>query len=148
MNLNKVTISGRLARDPEQKFTTRGTAICSFSVAVNRKWKDEAGAEKEEVTFVECAMWGKTAEAYVKYHKKGRETYIEGRLKLDQWDDKATGQKRSKLTVVAESWQFVGSGEKGGAVGQPAEVAQAPRPARPAADPLNGKPEEDDEPPF
>jgi len=146
VNLNQVTIAGRLSRDPEQKFTPKGTAVCQFAVAINRKWKSEAGEDKEEVTFLDCEAWGKTAESLSKYHRKGSDIFIQGRLKVDSWDDKESGKKRSKTMIVVESWQFCG-GKREDA---PQAHAAAPRSAAPKAqaapDPLNGKPEEDDVP--
>lgn len=107
MQYNKVQLAGNLTRDPEMKYLPSGMAIASFSIATTRKWKDANGAPKEETAFVDCTAFGRTAEVIVQYHKKGHPIFIEGRLKLDQWDDKTSGQKRSKLTVIAESFQFL-----------------------------------------
>jgi single-strand DNA-binding protein len=108
MNVNKVFLGGRLTRDPELRYTTSGMSICSFGVAVNRTWSDRAtGTTKEETCFVDCTAWAKTGEAIAKYLKKGREIFLEGRLKLDQWTTN-DGAKRSKLQVVVDSFQFVG----------------------------------------
>lgn len=112
MNLNKVLLGGNLTRDPELTFTPKGTAICKCGLAVNRRWRGEDGQDKEEVTFIDVTFWGKTAETVAEHMAKGRPIFIEGRLKLDTWDDKETGQKRYKLHVVAESFQFVGSKPK------------------------------------
>jgi len=103
---------GNLTRDPELRATPKGTAICQFGLAVNRQFKDESGATKDEVTFIDIEAWGRQAETIAKYCTKGKPLFIEGRLKLDSWEDKTTGQKRSKLKVVLESFQFVGGGEK------------------------------------
>jgi single-strand DNA-binding protein len=100
---------GNLTRDPEIRYTPKGTAICQMGLAVNRVWTDENGQEKEEVTFVDIDVWGKQAETASKYLTKGRPVFIEGRLKLDQWDDKESGQKRSRLKVVCERLQFIGA---------------------------------------
>jgi single-strand DNA-binding protein len=108
-NFNKVLLMGNLTREPEIKYTPKGTAICQLGMAINRYWKDENGQDKEEVTFVEVEVWGKQAEAASKYLSKGRPVFIEGRLKLDQWDDKESGQKRSRLKVVCERIQFIGA---------------------------------------
>jgi single-strand DNA-binding protein len=105
---NKVIIAGNLTRDPETRVTPKGTAICQFGLAVNRKWKNDGGEMQEEVTFIDCEAWGKTAELVGKYLKKGRGALVDGRLKLDQWEDKNTKEKRSKLKVVAEAVQFLG----------------------------------------
>lgn len=136
-NLNKVMLIGNLTRDPELRVTPRGTAICTFSLAVNRKWRDEAGAEKEDVTFVDCEAWGKAAEVLNKWMVKGRPLFVEGRLRLDQWEDKNTNEKRSRMKVVCENFQFLGSGQRAEA-GAPSAAAiggrtpaQAGAPARP-----------------
>jgi single-strand DNA-binding protein len=150
-NYNKVLLMGNLTRDPELRYTPKGTAIVEIGLAINRKWKSETGEAKEEVTFVDVSAFGRTAEVIAQYLKKGRPIMIEGRLKFDQWDDKQTGQKRSKLRVVCESFEFLDSGNRGAEGGAPA----APRPARPAAAPSapasepvegDGPPESDDVP--
>ena len=113
-NLNKVFLIGNLTREVELKFTPAGTALANFGLAVNRKFKNAQGALQEEVTFVDLEVWGKTAELCNKYLKKGSPAYFEGRLKLDQWTDKNSGQKRTKLKVVVESVQFLGSKQASG----------------------------------
>lgn len=107
---NKVILAGNLTRDPEMRYTPSGTAICKFGLAVNRKWKDQSGQAKEEVTFIDVDSFGRTAEVIGEHLKKGRPILLEGRLKLDQWDDKQSGQKRPKLGVVLESFTFLDSG--------------------------------------
>lgn len=116
-NLNRVFLIGNLTRDPELRVTPKGTAICQFGLAVNRQFKDEAGQTRDETTFVDIEAWGRQGETIAKYVTKGRPLFVEGRLKLDSWDDKTTGQKRSKMKVVLENFQFLGSGrgEGGGA---------------------------------
>jgi single-strand DNA-binding protein len=108
LNYNKVTLAGNLTRDPEVKFLAGDRAVASFGLAINRKFKGNDGELKEEVTFVDCEAWGRTAELVGQYLNKGSPCFIEGRLKLDTWDDKKTGEKRSKLMIVAESVQFLG----------------------------------------
>lgn len=108
-NHNSVTIIGNLTRDPELRVTPKGTAICTFSLAVNRKWKNDAGQEQEEVSFIDCEAWEKAAETINKYVTKGRPLFVTGRLKQDQWEDKNTKEKRSKLKVVVGEFQFLGS---------------------------------------
>ncbi len=115
-NLNRVLLIGNLTRDPELRVTPKGTAICQFGLAVNRSFKDEAGQTREETTFIDIEAWAKSAEIIAKYCTKGKSLFVEGRLKLDQWEDKTTQQKRSKLKVVLENFQFLGSRE-GGAPG-------------------------------
>ena len=130
MNLNKVQLAGRLTRDPEIRHTTSGTAITDISLAVSRFYKTEAGETRDETDFIDVTAFGRSAEIIQKHLHKGNPLFVEGRLKLDQWDDKQTGAKRSKLKVIAESMQFVGPRPQAQvpAVGQP--VASAPAPAR------------------
>ena len=113
-NLNKVMLMGNLTRDPEIKYTPKGTAIANFGIAINRVFTPEGGEKREEVTFIDLEAWGRTAEVIGEYFKKGKPIFIEGRLKLDSWDDKTTGKKMSKLRVVVESFEFLGSREGGG----------------------------------
>ncbi len=148
-NLNKVMLMGNLTRDPEIKYTPKGTAIAAFGLAVNRNYTTESGEKREEVTFVDCEAYARLAEIIGEYCKKGRPIYVDGRLKLDQWDDKQTGQKRSKMKVVVENMQLLGSrdGGGGGAGGGEGSYSDEPRssappqrrapasPPRPPADP-------------
>ncbi len=149
-NLNKVMLMGNLTRDIELRHTPNtNTAIAQIGLAVNRKWRTPEGEMKEEVTFVDCEAWGKTAEILSQYLKKGRPVYLEGRLRLDQWQDKESGQNRSKLKVVVESFQFIdarpGEGAPPGGGGGGAAVqtrsysgGRAPQnqPAGPAHEPI------------
>jgi len=116
-NLNKVMLIGNLTRDPEMKYTPKGTAIAEIGLAVNRNYTTESGEKREEVTFIDITLWGRTAEVVGEFCKKGRPIYVEGRLQLDSWDDKQTGQKRSKLKVVGDAIQLLGSREGGGGGG-------------------------------
>ena len=126
-NLNKVMLIGNLTRDPELRVTPKGTAICTFSIAVNRKFKDESGGEREEVTYVDIEAWGKSGENISKYCTKGRPLFVEGRLRLDQWEDKNTKEKRSRMKVVLENFQFLGSGRgEGGGGGEGGEARSYP----------------------
>lgn len=104
--LNKVFLIGNLTRDPELRVTPKGTAICQFGIAVNRQFKDESGATRDETTFVDIEAWGKQGELVSKYLTKGSLAMVEGRLKLDQWEDKTSGQKRSKIKVVLDNVHF------------------------------------------
>lgn len=159
-NLNRVMLMGNLTRDPEIKYTPKGTAIAQIGLAVNRVYSlPDSGEKREEVTFIDVEAYGKQAETIGEYCKKGRPLYVEGRLRLDTWDDKASGQKRSKLKVVLESFQFLGSreGGPGGGGGGSADYADshaAPPPSqqqhrapsrapRPPADPdLDAQPDD------
>lgn len=108
-NLNKVLLIGNLTRDPELRHTPKRTAICSFSLAINRKFRDESGGDREEVTYIDVEAWGKAGENIAKYCSKGRPLFVEGRLRLDQWEDKTTKEKRSRIKVVCENFQFLGT---------------------------------------
>ncbi len=112
-SVNKVILIGNLTRDPEIKYTPKGTAIADIGLAVNRTYSTDSGEKREEVTFIDVTLWGRVAEIVGEYCKKGRPLYVEGRLQLDSWDDKATGQKRSKLKVVGENIQLLGGREGG-----------------------------------
>jgi len=105
---NKVLLMGNLTRDPQLKQTPNNTSVAEIGLACNRKFKDKDGEMREETTFVDCEAWGRTAETMAKYLSKGRPVFVEGRLKLDQWQDK-DGNNRSKLRVVIESFQFIDS---------------------------------------
>ena len=107
MNLNRVLLIGNLTRDPEVRSTPRGTSVADIGIAVNRVYSVENGEKKEETIFVDVTLWGRQAEVAGKYLKKGRAVFIEGHLRLDTWDDRQTGQKRSKLRVVGENVQFL-----------------------------------------
>ncbi len=152
-NLNKVLLMGNLTRDPEVRYTPKGTAVTELGIAVNRIYTGENGEKREEVTFVDVTVWGRTAENVGEYLRKGRPVFIEGRLQLDSWEDKQSGQKRNKLKVVADNVQFLGSRGSGG--GGPEEGDEAPRSgpgsgARNAPPPKSSGPAEpdDDEIPF
>jgi single-strand DNA-binding protein len=114
-SFNKVILLGNVTRDIEVKYTTGGTAVAEIGMAVNRTWFDKnANQKKEEVTFIDVTLWGRTAEVAGEYLAKGRPVLIEGRLQLDTWDDRDTGKKRSKLKVVGESMQLLGGGKRDG----------------------------------
>ena len=154
-NLNKVLLMGNLTRDPEVRYTPKGTAVTELGIAVNRIYTGENGEKREEVTFVDVTVWGRTAENVGEYLRKGRPVFIEGRLQLDSWEDKQSGQKRNKLKVVADNVQFLGSRGSSGGGGGPEEGDEAPRSstgggARNAPAPKSSGPAEpdDDEIPF
>jgi single-strand DNA-binding protein len=146
-NLNRVFLIGNLTRDPELRVTPKGTAICTFSLAVNRKFRDESGADREEVTYVDIEAWGKQGETISKYCTKGRPLFVEGRLRLDQWEDKETKQKKSRMKVVLEGFQFLGSRGEGGSGGEGEGGNFAPRRAggTPSVTPPVAQPEKLDE---
>jgi single-strand DNA-binding protein len=111
-SFNRVILLGHLTRDPEVRFTQGGMGICTFSLAVNERFKGSDGEYQDRATFVEVTMFGKRGQAFGQFHKRGAAAFIEGKLRLDQWDDKETGAKRSKLFVVADSFEFVNGAEK------------------------------------
>lgn len=130
-SFNKVILVGNLTRDPELRYTPKGLAVAKIGLAVNRVWHTETGETKEEVTFVDIDSFGKQAETIAQYLKKGRPILVEGRLRLDQWDDKQTGQKRSKLGVVLENFRFLDSQGRDTVPGE-ARSRPAPSPSAPA----------------
>lgn len=141
MNLNQVTLAGNLTRDPELRYTPKGTAVGKLGLAINRTYSTPDGERKEETTFVDVDVFGKTAENVAQYLKKGSTILLTGRLKFDKWDDKQTGQKRNKLCVAADFVQF---GSK-----PAAPSASQPAPARPAPSAAsNTPPTEGDDVPF
>ncbi|MEO5717877.1 MAG: single-stranded DNA-binding protein [Chthoniobacterales bacterium] len=134
-NLNKVLLMGNLTRDPEVRYTPKGTAVAELGIAVNRVYSGENGEKREEVTFVDVTVWGRTAENVGEYLKKGRPVFVEGRLQLDSWEDKTSGQKRNKLKVVADNVQFLGSrgGAGGGGPDEGGGDEEAPPRSRPSS---------------
>jgi single-strand DNA-binding protein len=165
-SFNRVLLMGNLTRDIEVRQTTGSQVVANFGLAMNRRYKTAAGEEREEVTFVDCEAWGPQAEIMAKYLSKGRPLFVEGRLKLDQWQDKE-GNKQSKLRVVVENFQFIGSpagagGGPGGAGGPGggsggggeggAPREQAPRVERssrgPSSAPVQHEPVSDEDIPF
>ena len=126
-NLNRVLLIGNLTREPEIRYTSKGTAIAEIGLAINRVPRDDDGQKKDEVIFVDVTLWGRLAEIAEKYCRKGKPVFIEGRLQLDYWDDKQTGQKRYRLRVIGESLQLIGGRTEGKAS---AQRQPAPRPQR------------------
>src|SRR4051795_9329921 len=147
-SFNKVILLGNLTRDPQLKYLPSQTAVAEFGLAMNRKFRTQQGEDREEVTFVDCAAFGKTADVINQYFTKGKPIFIEGRLMYDQWEDKQGGGKRSRLTVVVDNFQFIGGRDGGGGGGgggggsapayDPGEEAPARPVARPA--PRSGAP--------
>ena len=132
-SFNRVVLVGNLTRDPEVRYTPSQTAVTDIGLAVNRQWFDKAtNSRKEDVSFIDVTLWGRQAEVAGEYLSKGRQVLIEGRLQMDSWEDKETGQKRSKLKVIGESMQMLGSrGEgqsSGGAAGSRPTQATTPPP--------------------
>ena len=151
-SFNKVILAGNLTRDPELRYTPKGTAVARFTLAVSRTWTGEDGQKKEEVSFIDIDAWGRQGEVIAQYMKKGRPFLVEGRLKQDTWEDKNTKQKMSKLKVVLESFSFIDSNRGEAATGgapAPSRPATAPATA-PAAEPAEAEPppREGDDVPF
>ena len=142
-NLNKVLLLGNVTRDPEVRYTPKGSAVCDLGIAVNRAYTTDSGEKREEVTFVDVTLWGRTAEVASEYLKKGRPVFIEGRLQMDTWDDKQTGQKRTRLRVVAENMQLLGGRPPGGG-GEP--TSESRQTSAPPKKPAASEPDEDEIP--
>jgi single-strand DNA-binding protein len=130
-SFNKVLLLGNLTRDPEVRYTPKGSAVCDLGIAVNRQYTLENGEKREEVTYVDVVLWSRLAEIAGEYLKKGRPVFIEGRLQMDSWEDKQSGQKRTKLRVVGETMQLLGSRPSGGG-GAPPEAGEEDRGSQPA----------------
>jgi single-strand DNA-binding protein len=154
-SFNKVILAGNLTRDPELRYTPKGTAVVKIGLAVNRTYTTESGERKEQVSFIDVEAWGRQAETLSQYMRKGRPLLVEGRLQQDTWEDKNTKQKQSKLKVVLESFAFIGSSRaeegQGGeapraAANRPAPQQNAPAAPAPASEPDMPPPEEDDVP--
>lgn len=157
---NKVLLMGNLTRDPEVRYTPKGTAVATITLAINRSYTLDSGEQKDEVLFVDVDLWGRQAETAGQYLAKGRPLFVEGRLKQDSWEDKETKQKRSRLKVVCERFQFIGGPGRGAEFkeGAPEEAAgnrtarraAATPPAQPPAEPPPAEPHppEDDNIPF
>jgi len=126
-SFNKVMLMGNLTRDIEIRHTPSNTAVGNFGLAVNRKYKTQSGEQREEVAFIDCEAWGRTAEVMAQYLSRGRPVFIEGRLKFDSWEDKNGGGKRSKLSVVVDNFQFIdsGGGNQGAGGGSGGNYARA-----------------------
>ena len=124
-NVNKVILIGNCTRDPEVRYTPKGTAVADIGLAMNRYFSSDGGERREETTFVDVTLWGRQAEVAGEYLKKGRPVYIEGRLQMDSWDDKNTGQKRTKLKIVGEQMQLLGSRDSGGSSSAPQQRSAA-----------------------
>ncbi len=144
-SFNKVILLGNLTRDPEVRYTPKGSAVCDLGIAVNRAYTTDSGERREEVTFVDVVLWARLAEIAGEYLKKGRPVFIEGRLQMDTWDDKQTGQKRTRLRVVGETMQLLGGrpGGTGGAGETTGENRQTSAPPKPSA---RAEPDEDEIP--
>jgi single-strand DNA-binding protein len=142
-NLNSVHLIGNCTRDPELRYTPNGTAICDIGLAINRSYTTDDGQKREDTTFVDVTLWARMAEIASQYLKKGAPVFIDGRLQLDTWDDKQTGQKRTKLKVVGENIQLLGARPPTEA-GAPSPSQQPARTPAPAPSPRPAPPRDPD----
>ncbi|MGC2351965.1 MAG: single-stranded DNA-binding protein [Candidatus Udaeobacter sp.] len=148
-SFNKVILLGNLTRDPEVRYTPKGSAVCDLGIAVNRVYTTDSGERREDVTYVDVVLWARLAEIAGEYLKKGRPVFIEGRLQMDTWDDKQTGQKRTKLRVVGESMQLLGGRPSGAGAAEAAGEDRQPGSAKTSAPPKpsgSAAPDEDEIP--
>ena len=141
-NLNKVFLMGNLTRDPELRYTPSGTAVCEFGLAINRTWTGQGGDKREETCFVDCQAWARSGELISEYCKKGRPLFVEGRLTYDSWEGR-DGQKRSRLRVTVDSFQFLGGRDSGDGPQSSGSRGQRRDGGRPARQPAR----QDDAPP-
>ena len=149
-NVNKVILIGNVTRDPEVKFTPKGSAVADLGLAINRNYTLDNGEKREETTFVDVELWGRLAEIAGEYAKKGRPIYIEGRLRMDTWEDKTSGQKRSRMKVVGENLQLLGGrppgaggGEEEGGGQHESRPQRTSRPAPTQQPPRSSEPDDD-----
>jgi single-strand DNA-binding protein len=140
---NKVILMGNLTRDPETRNTPNGQSVTNFSLAVNRTWKGADGQQNEDVSYIDCVAWGKPGEIIAQYLGKGRAVLVSGRLDQRSWDDKESGQKRSKIEVVVEDFNFVGDGAGSGGSDGGSSSSSSSSSSKPAS---NNSPEIDDKP--
>jgi single-strand DNA-binding protein len=149
-SLNKVMLIGNVTRDPEIKYTPKGSAVADVGLAINRTYTNQGGEKVEEVTYVDVELWGRLAEIANEYAKKGRSIFVEGRLRIDSWEDKQSGQKRNRLKVVGEAMQLLGSRPGGSSGGGSADFegeSASVKPSRSAATrPVQAEPADDDIP--
>ncbi|MEM1444728.1 MAG: single-stranded DNA-binding protein [Planctomycetota bacterium] len=156
-NFNRVILMGNLTRDPELRHLPSNVPVCSFGLAVNDRYKDKQSGEwVEKPNFIDCEAFGRSAELIQQYVGKGRPLFVEGKLRFDQWDDKQTGQKRSKLKVIVDSFQFMGGRNdgdgggggynRGGASGGAGNAGSQPNYAAPSSGPVHEPVDEDDIP--
>jgi single-strand DNA-binding protein len=136
-SLNKIFLMGRLTKDPELRYTSKGTAVAELGLAVTRVYSDESSQKREESTYIDVALWARLAEIALQYLRKGSPLFVEGRLQLDTWDDKQTGQKRSRLYVVGQNLQLLGrrDGAEPASPPRPVSTPERPAPTRAGVDP-------------
>ena len=133
---NTVIYGGNLTRDPELRFTPKGTAVVEITIANTEKWTAENGEKKERTCFAGATIWGKSGEVFARYHSKGSQCLVQGRLMQETWEDKESGKKREKTKIRVDEWYFVGGKRDGGSQ----QEAPAPRQNAPAKAPKPGEP--------
>lgn len=111
---SKAIIAGNVTRDPEMRTTTSGSQVCSFAIAVNRSFKDSSGNQQDQVSYLDCVAWGKSAEIICQYVHKGSSLLVSGRLEQRSWEDKSSGQRRSRVEIIVEDFSFIGNNNGGG----------------------------------
>jgi single-strand DNA-binding protein len=142
-SFNQVTLLGNITREVDVRYTPQGTAIADIGLAINRSWKNDRGEKQEETTFVDVTLWAKVAEVAAEYCHKGDPLFVSGRLHLDTWDDKQTGQKRTKLKVVGETIQLLGTRQQTRSAAPSSRSAAAALKSRPTPDPdLDAEPDD------
>lgn len=127
-SFNQVILMGNLTRDPQTRQLPSQSPVAEFGLAVNRKYRTQEGEDREETCFVDCVAFGRQAEVIAQYCQKGKPLFVQGRLRLDQWEDKETGQKRSRMSVVVENFQFIGARDGSGSY--PGAAVEADKPLR------------------
>jgi single-strand DNA-binding protein len=139
-SFNKVLLLGNLTRDPQMRYLPSQQPVTEFGLACNRKYKTQSGESREEVTFIDCTAWGRTAEIINQYCTKGKPIFVEGRLKYDTWEDKNGGGKRHKLTVTVENIQLLGGRDGGGAPSGPDDAGGGHDESAPPPPPRQNRP--------
>ncbi len=133
--MNKVIFNGNLCRDPEIRHTQSGSVICEINVAINERWKTQSGEDKEKTSFIDVTFFGKGGESLAKHFTKGSKILIEGKLSMDSWDDKETGRKRTKLSIIGNNWEFQDSKGANQQASKPSQSFQPQQPQKPAFQP-------------
>ena len=142
-NFNSVTIIGHLTRDPEIKMLANDKSVASFTVAVSEKWKTRDGDQREDVAFIDCEAWGKPAELISQYVAKGNALLVRGKLKQDNWEDKTTGAKRSKLKIKVDEFTFMPKASTG-----ESNDSRNETPSARSSAPASSYADDDNDPPF
>lgn len=143
---SKAIVAGNITRDPEMRTTGSGSQVCSFAIAVNRSYKDSSGAQQDQVSYLDCVAWGKSAELISQYVHKGSAILVSGRLEQRSWEDKTSGQRRSRTEIVIEDFSFIGGNGNGGGSNYGGGRSAAKSAANDSADDFGGDIVPDDVP--